>query len=324
MAAGAFSPAIEVRHLRYFLAVIDELHFGRAAEKLQMAQPPLSQAIRKLERELGVRLLNRTSRVVVPTAAGEAFADHARRTLRSLEEAVTAARAEDAAVRLEVRLGSSPSQPLRDVRRLLDAFRERRPDLDLRVGDLLVAEQIRRLRTGELELGLFPDVGPEDGIETERVFAGEPMAAFVSADHPLAASDVVTPADVRGETLVMIPEPMMKAEFRARYLRRLADAGYRFGRLVDAVGASPRELILPVAAGVAVSVHRASVLETTGAHGAVVRRPLDPPVILPDTVVAWSVHRSDIAGVVETARQAARDLLGAPAQEPVPAMPAIS
>jgi DNA-binding transcriptional LysR family regulator len=85
-------PKVELRHLRYFLAVYEELHFGRAAERLFMAQPPLSQAIRKLEAELGVRLFDRTSRVVTPTPAGEALANGARNVLASLEAAITEAR----------------------------------------------------------------------------------------------------------------------------------------------------------------------------------------------------------------------------------------
>src|SRR5947209_20290814 len=85
-------PPVEIRHLRYFLAVSDELHFRRAAERLHIAQPPLSQAIQKLEAELGVRLLERTSRVVSVTPAGAVFADLARKVLAEFEVAVAEAR----------------------------------------------------------------------------------------------------------------------------------------------------------------------------------------------------------------------------------------
>jgi DNA-binding transcriptional LysR family regulator len=83
---------VELRHLRYFLAVFEELHFGRAAARLHMAQPPLSQAIRKLEEELGVQLLQRTSRVVRATDAGRVFAEEARKVFACLDRAVSEAR----------------------------------------------------------------------------------------------------------------------------------------------------------------------------------------------------------------------------------------
>ena len=300
--------AIELRHLRYFLAVVDELHFSRAAERLRMAQPPLSRAIRKLESELGVQLLRRTSRAVVPTEAGLVFAERARETLTTFEAAVSATR-QTAGTATTVRVGCSPTQPMDELGHFVEAFRKRFPDLEPQVRDFLIADQLRLLRLGELELGLFADVGELPGIETEPVFAGEQMAAFLSADHPLAARDVLCPADVRNETLLVISESVLTREFRDRYLHLIERGGYHFGRTRDAGGASPRELMLPVAANLGIAVHRASLGDTSGAHGVVVRRPLYPPLRLPDTVLAWSTDApEELSCIIAAARDAARDM----------------
>ena len=104
-------PGIEARHLRYFLAVFEELHFGRAAESLYMAEPPLSQAIRKLEDNLGLPLFERTSRAVSPTEAGRIFAEHARRVLAGLDLAVAEAR-RAGALETDLRIGCVHDLPL--------------------------------------------------------------------------------------------------------------------------------------------------------------------------------------------------------------------
>src|SRR2546421_518408 len=122
------SPPVEVRHLRYFLAVSEELHFRRAAERLHIAQPPLSQAIQKLEAALGVRLLERTSRAVAPTAAGLVFAEEARKVLASLERGVAKTRGA-ANGQVQPRVGCVTHLPMDHLQRLLAALRRRKPGI---------------------------------------------------------------------------------------------------------------------------------------------------------------------------------------------------
>src|SRR3954469_18279523 len=118
--------AIELRHLRYFLAVIEELHFGRAAERLSMRHPPLSQAIRVLEDELGVQLLERTSRSVTATQAGLIFAEEARSVLAGLDRAIAETRRTGGADS-PLRIGCIPHLPLEQMQRFLDALQRRDP-----------------------------------------------------------------------------------------------------------------------------------------------------------------------------------------------------
>src|SRR5438105_586951 len=164
--------AIELRHLRYFLAVAEELHFGRAAERLHIAQPPLSQAIRKLEDELGVKLLNRTSRVVTPTAAGLAFAEEARHVLESFEHAVSEARRAGGAGNV-LRIGCLPFIPIRRLMLFLEAARRLLPGWQTEVVHLITPEQLRRLRAGDLDLAIFHYSGDQEGLELIRIFTGE-------------------------------------------------------------------------------------------------------------------------------------------------------
>jgi DNA-binding transcriptional LysR family regulator len=276
-------PAIELRHLRYFLMVSEELHFRRAAERLYMAQPPLSQAIRRLEDELGVQLLKRTSRAVALTEAGRAFAEHARKVVTGVDLAVAEARRAGGGGST-LQIGFAPYLPIDLVVRFLDALHERAPGVRPKVKQLLAFEQIGRLQSGELDLGIFPSADSVPKLETELLVAGEPLTAFLRPDHPLAEKNVLGPDDLAEETLVTV-QSAANPRFVA-WLSELERMGYRFGGLHE-VGSDTRDWILAVAEGAGVMLLPASALEPGDARTIVVRRPLDPPVMMPDTVVAW-------------------------------------
>jgi DNA-binding transcriptional LysR family regulator len=301
--------AIEFRHLRYFLAVSEELHFGRAARKLHISQPPLSQAIRKLEAELGVQLFERTSRVVKLTEAGRVFADEARKVLADVELAVQATRRATGADYV-LRIGCVPHLPIERLLTFLEALHERSPADRPQVTHVTSGEQVERLRSGELDMGIFNDEGEEEGLEEEPLFPGERLVAFLAPDHPLTAHAVLGPAELGEEILVVFPQVSSDAP-HDRWLALLGRAGYRFAGVRDAGGPDPRDLLLAVAGRLGVMLAPASLAEVSDAGALVVWRELDPPVTLPDAVVAWRVDPpARLEETLAVVRDIARELRG--------------
>ncbi len=183
---------MELRHLRYFIAVAEELHFGRAATRLGIAQPPLSMQIRDLEREIGVRLLSRTHRRVELTDAGHVFLDGARHIMALVDAMVTAAQRTQRGELGQLRLGFVSSATYATLPRLLRAFRERYPDVRTQLEAATTAEQVTSLRSGSLDIGLLrlPRGEPLDPALDWRVIAEEPLMALLPAEHPAVAPRV--------------------------------------------------------------------------------------------------------------------------------------
>src|SRR5215470_3343253 len=146
---------MELRHLRYFVAVAEELHFGRAAIRLHMAQPPLSQQIRQLEQEIGVTLLNRTKRRVELTPAGRAFLEEARRTLAQAERSVRTAQRASRGETGFLAIGFVPTADLDVLPRVLRAWRRRCPDVEVELSALSPAQQVEALREGRIQVGIL-------------------------------------------------------------------------------------------------------------------------------------------------------------------------
>src|SRR5919201_3851741 len=304
-------PPVEIRHLRYFLAVSEELHFRRAAERLHIAQPPLSQSIQKLEAALGVKLLERTSRAVTPTEAGLVFAEEARKVLAGLERAVAKARGA-ANGRVQPRIGCVTHLPTDELRRFLDALHRRDPSVRVQVTHMVTPEQLPRLRTGELELGIlyFVQGLGFEGIEIEPLFEGTEMVALLPARHPAAAKERVGPDDLAGESLVLFPR-RVNAPLHDWIVERITEAGYRFRDVPEVGGPDPRDMVLGVAeeAGVALVP---VVYEDGWARGIVSRRPLDVPVSMPPTVLGWRADVPEpLRPFVENARAVAREFRAA-------------
>ncbi len=196
---------MELRQLRYFIAVAEELHFRRAAARLHMSQPPLSQQIAALEDELGCRLLTRTRRRVELTAAGEAFLRDARAMLDELDVAVaTVHRIETGQAGL-LRVNFVGSALLSIVPGIVQRFRRARPDVEIELRERSTVEQLRALNAGVVDVGLVrPPIEPDGALATEVVVRERTVAAIPSG-HPLAKLSRVPLRRMAAEPLVLFP-----------------------------------------------------------------------------------------------------------------------
>jgi len=191
--------------MRYFIAVAEELHFGRAAEKLYMAQPPLSQQIRSLENQMGVELFSRTKRRVQLTEAGAVFLEQARKTLAQADMAVRAAQLTAEGKRGHIEVGFVSSATYHDaIPTILRVFRERFPEVALALHELTSVEQVQALRDGQIHVGFVrPPVG-DDELALEPVLY-EPFLAALPAGHPLASALEIPLSALSGDPFVLLP-----------------------------------------------------------------------------------------------------------------------
>jgi DNA-binding transcriptional LysR family regulator len=196
---------MELRQLRTFVAVAEELHFHRAAQRLYIAQPSVSQQIRTLESELGVRLFDRDRRRVALTAAGSTLLDEARELLSRAEHAAAVTRATGAGERGTLRLSLTRSLTGGVAGEIVAAFRERYPgvDLDLTVGNTML--HVEQLHAGDIDVG-FVRPPLEDPELEELVLGREPMVCVLPKGHRLTRRSSVRREDLVGEPLVWWPE----------------------------------------------------------------------------------------------------------------------
>lgn len=214
---------MELRQLRYFLVVADELHFGRAAERLHLTQPPLTVAIRKLETELKVQLFDRTTRRVTLTPAGESFRSRIQDAVTELDDAAGDVASVAAGLSGKIRVGFVSSASYSTIPEAIRVFRERRPRVELVLSPLTSGEQVEQLLDGELDVGVLRDPGEVPGLTMELVSA-EALVAVVPDGHPLASRAEIRPQDFEGEPMILFPYRLMPG-FVARVLRLFDEAG---------------------------------------------------------------------------------------------------
>lgn len=296
---------MEFRHIRYFLAVAEERHISRAAERLGIQQPPLSQQIRALERELDVRLFHRRARGVELTNAGQAFFSEARALVAQLERAKDtarrAARGEEGRICVGI-TSTSPFNPL--VPRSIRAFREACPLVSLVIEECMSNESVERLRNGQLDVAFIrTSLTDEEQLAVDPLLE-EPMVVALPGHHELAqcgADDAIAFATLANEVFVLYGPPgtgMYDATIAACHT-----AGFnpRVGQVGASTQQAPRigSTLSLVAAGLGITLVPAS-LQRLSLDG-VVYRPLKG-ANLPRALLGLARRAADPSSVVRQFR----------------------
>jgi len=302
---------VELRHLRYFIAVAEERHFGRAARRLHISQPPLSQQIRRFEAELGEPLLDRTTRSVELAPAGEVLLERGREILAAVDSAIDDARRAARGEFGRLAIGFTGSCTYAMLPALAAALRHDLPGvvLDLQ-GELLTPAQVARLVDGTLDLGLLrPPVHQRD-LCTETL-RSEPLIAVLPESHPLADSEAIPLERLEGEPFVTYP-----SHFRSVVHDAVEDAcaAHGFKPLAAHEVAETSTLVSFVAAGLGVSLVPASVGMMT-VQGAVYRA-LAHDTTHVELAVAW--RRDDDRPVLARTLEVIRRELGVDEHAPAP------
>jgi DNA-binding transcriptional LysR family regulator len=288
---------VDLRHLRYFLCVAEEMHFGRAAARLGISQPPLSQQIRALEDELGVRLFERTSRRVRLTRPGQLFLPEAQQTLAQAERAIQTAREAHRGEIGHLSLGYTTSGPFVPiVAGALYRFRKSYPRIELRLHELPNEEQIVRVENRRLDIGLlrkFSKPVLPAGIE-RRMLLEENMVLVVHQSHRLARrADDPAIADLRDEPLVFYA-PSGAAGFHEHIFALCREEGFVPNIVQEA--SSLATLLGLVAAGFGATIVGQS-LGRLHLDNLCYRR-----LATPVTSRVWLIHNQDLSPTAEAFR----------------------
>jgi len=193
---------IELRHLRFFITVAEELHFARAAERLQMEQSLLSRAIREIERILGVRLFERNTRSTRITRAGTTFLDYARRVIMLMEQASTSTRSAALGHSKQLRIGVSDCVAYCRMTEILARYHALNIETSVSLHEMPLHQQIGWVRDGLLDASVSLDGVHRDGINS-HVIARDSICAIIPTTHPLAQPEVVSASELACYPLIL-------------------------------------------------------------------------------------------------------------------------
>ncbi|ENZ1727313.1 LysR substrate-binding domain-containing protein [Pseudomonas aeruginosa] len=278
---------MELRHLRYFIAVAEELHFGRAAERLGISQPPLSQQIQALEEEIGARLFERTNRRVELTDAGRLFLDESRQVLAQVDKAVLLARRAHLGELGELKIGFTSSAPFTStIPSSIHAFRKAYPDVHLDLQEMSSRQVLKALLEESLQVGVIRPLVLPDAVHWVELFR-EPLVAVLRADHPLAAGseDGLAIAALAEEPFVFFPRSYGTGLYD-QVIALTRQAG--FSPRIAQEASEAMTIIGLVSAGLGVSILPAS-FRRTRVDGVVYRTLSDPEA----TTAVWLVRRQN-------------------------------
>jgi DNA-binding transcriptional LysR family regulator len=291
---------MELKTLRYFSVLAEELHFGRAAKRLHISQPPLSVQIMKLERELGVELLHRSQRQVQLSPAGVVFLEHVADILSSVTEAANAARraARGEIGRLDIAFFLGATYTL--LPRILRRFRAENPHVKLVLQDMELPQVLDAVVSGAVDVGFLRPPATDATVATE-VLLHEPFVAAVPETHRLAARRQLRLADLAEEAFVMFAPS--RSVLYSQIMQGCREAGFHPNVVQEA--RRPETLVGLVGAGAGIALVASSV-QMRGGTGVMFKK-ITGPLPMTEIAVAW--RRKNPSPLVETFLQTARSAM---------------
>lgn len=258
---------MELRHLRAFVTLAEELHFGRAAERLGIAQPPLSIQIQSLEATLGVKLFNRSRRHVALSEAGALFLPEAQATLDQAEKARRVAQKAARGEMGRLEIGFTGSAPFNAAMPgIISRFRRTWPDVHMVLRELSTTDQLKAMAESQLDIGFIRPGHPSEAVGVEaRVVLVEPLLAALPADHPLAARPGIALAELADEPFILHPRAIGTGLYD-KVISLCAAAGFHPRVVLEAHQMSTMIALTATGLGVAVVPEAMRRLQVEGCH----------------------------------------------------------